>query len=192
MKCIDPLVTGYERGTFEERSARTESLPRQSGKNSEDDSRANNNIRETLGILSRPSPMPAIWRMSIPGGGILLVLQYSDDFLISSTDVIFKNKFQKALSNRFEIEWKPHADWFLQAQTPMETFLWISIAMPSPLSGDIYQLPRPRLPQPISANLPVRCRLTWFGPKPIRLKLCPTSCLLRPSTDFDLLKPSAP
>ena len=30
-------------------------------------------------------------------------------------------------------------------KTPMETFLWISIAMPSPLSGDIYQLPRPRL-----------------------------------------------
>jgi len=53
MKCIDPLVTGYERGTFEERSARTESSPRQSRKNSEDDSRANNNIRETLGILSK-------------------------------------------------------------------------------------------------------------------------------------------
>ena len=52
MKCTDPLVTGYERGTLEERSARTESSPRQSGKNSEDDSRANNNIRETLGILS--------------------------------------------------------------------------------------------------------------------------------------------
>ena len=51
MKCIDPLVTGYKRGTFEERSAQTESLPRQSRKNSEDDSRANNNIRETLGIF---------------------------------------------------------------------------------------------------------------------------------------------
>ena len=58
MKCIDPLVTGYERGTFEERSARTESSPRQSGKNSEDDSRANNNIRETLGILSLPTMAP--------------------------------------------------------------------------------------------------------------------------------------
>jgi len=53
MKCTDPLVTGYERGTFEERSARTESSPRQSRKNSEDDSRANNNIRETLGIFSQ-------------------------------------------------------------------------------------------------------------------------------------------
>ena len=52
MKWIDPLVTGYERGTFEERSARTELSPRQSRKNSEDDSRANNNIRETLRILS--------------------------------------------------------------------------------------------------------------------------------------------
>ena len=58
MKCIDPLVTGYERGTFEERSARTELLPRQSGKNSEDDYRANNNIRETLGILSLPTMAP--------------------------------------------------------------------------------------------------------------------------------------
>jgi len=40
MKCIDPLVPRYERGTFEERSAWTELLPRQSRKNSEDDSRA--------------------------------------------------------------------------------------------------------------------------------------------------------
>ena len=54
MKCIDPLVTGYERGTLEERSARTESSPRQSRKNAADDSRANTNIRETLGILSAP------------------------------------------------------------------------------------------------------------------------------------------
>ena len=45
-------MTGYERGTFEERPARTESSPRQSRKNSEDDSRANNNIRNTIGILS--------------------------------------------------------------------------------------------------------------------------------------------
>ena len=140
----------------------------------------------------RPYPMPAIWRMSISGGGILLVLQYSDDFLISSTDAIYKNKFQKALSNRFEIKWKPHADWFLQARIRQDSNGNISIAMPSPLSGDIYQLPRPRLPQPISANLPVCCQPTWFGPKPIRLRLCPTSCLLRPSTDFGLLKPSAP
>jgi len=51
-------VTGYERGTFEERSARTESSPRQSRKNSENDSRANNNIRETLGILSLPTMAP--------------------------------------------------------------------------------------------------------------------------------------
>jgi hypothetical protein len=96
----------------------------------------------------RPSPMPAIWRMSIPGGGILLVLQYSDNFLISSTDAIFKNKFQKPFptasrSNGSHMRigsFRPVFD-----KTPMETFLWISIAMPSPLLGDIYQLPRPRL-----------------------------------------------
>jgi len=58
MKCRDPLVTtGYERGTLVERSAQTELSPRQSRKNSEDDSRANNNIRETLGILSLPASL---------------------------------------------------------------------------------------------------------------------------------------
>ena len=62
MKCIDPLMTEYESRTFEERSARTESSPRQSTKNSEDDSRANNNTRETLGILSVPSRPPAFTR----------------------------------------------------------------------------------------------------------------------------------
>ena len=67
MKCIDPLVTGYERGTFEERSAQTESSPRQSGKNSEDDSRANNNIRETLGILSLSASAPALSYALAPG-----------------------------------------------------------------------------------------------------------------------------
>jgi len=45
-----------------------------------------------------------------------MVLQYSDNFLIASTDAIIKNKFKTALSTRFEIEWKPHADWFLQAR----------------------------------------------------------------------------
>jgi hypothetical protein len=61
------------------------------------------------------TPMPALWCMHLPGGGVLMVLQYSDGFLIASTDAIIKNKFKTALSTRFEIMWKPHADWFLQA-----------------------------------------------------------------------------
>jgi hypothetical protein len=39
------------------------------------------------------TPMPALWRMHLPGGGVLMVLQYSEDFLIASTDTIIKNKF---------------------------------------------------------------------------------------------------
>jgi hypothetical protein len=62
------------------------------------------------------TPMPALWRMHLPGISVLLVLQYSNDFLIASTDAIIKNKFKTALSTRLEIEWKPHADWFLQAR----------------------------------------------------------------------------
>jgi len=62
------------------------------------------------------TPMPALWRMHLPGSGVLMVLQYSDNFLIASTAATIKNKFKTALSTRFEIEWKPHADWFLQAR----------------------------------------------------------------------------
>ena len=50
------------------------------------------------------TPMPALWRMHLPGGGVPMVLQYSDDFFIASTDVIIKNKFKTAHSTRFEIE----------------------------------------------------------------------------------------
>ena len=46
--------------------------------------------------------MPALWRMHLPGGGVLMVLQYSDDFLIASTDAIIKNKFNTALSTRLD------------------------------------------------------------------------------------------
>ena len=60
------------------------------------------------------TPMPALWCMHLPGGGVLLVLQYYwDNFLIASTNAIIKSKFKTALSTRFEIEWKPYADWFL-------------------------------------------------------------------------------
>jgi hypothetical protein len=47
--------------------------------------------------------------------------------LIASTDAIIKNKFKTALSTRFEIEWKPHADWFLQARIQQDAVGNISL-----------------------------------------------------------------
>jgi hypothetical protein len=45
-----------------------------------------------------------------------LVLQYSDDFLSACGDDTYHSQFAQALKDRFNIEWQPRADWYLQAQ----------------------------------------------------------------------------
>jgi hypothetical protein len=45
-----------------------------------------------------------------------MVLQYSDDFLVASTNDYAKELFKDAISNRFSIEWRDKADWYLQAR----------------------------------------------------------------------------
>jgi hypothetical protein len=116
------------------------------------------------------TPMPTLWRMHLPGSGILMVLQYSDDFLITSTDAIIKDKFKTALSTHFEMEWKPQADWFLQARIRQDA------------SGNIS----------FSESLPVLCQLTWSGPKRIPPRLKPMLLILRRNMDSNLLKQLAP
>ena len=60
--------------------------------------------------------MPALWKKNLPGNHLHLVLQYSDDFLSGCTDPVWHLQFQKALAERFSIEWQPRADWYLQAR----------------------------------------------------------------------------
>ena len=77
------------------------------------------------------TPMPALWCMHLPGGGVLMVLQYSDDFLIASTDAIIKNKFKTDLSTFLRLSGshmligfsKPAFD-----RTPTATSHWTNIA----------------------------------------------------------------
>jgi Reverse transcriptase (RNA-dependent DNA polymerase) len=58
----------------------------------------------------------ALWYRHFDDGGIMMILQYSDDFLIASTCKTAKTKFRQSISSRFNVEWKEFADWYLQAR----------------------------------------------------------------------------
>jgi hypothetical protein len=60
--------------------------------------------------------MPALWILKLPQGGVHLVLQYSDDFLSACTDSVHHAAFKHSLEKRFNVEWQPRADWYLQAR----------------------------------------------------------------------------
>ena len=66
--------------------------------------------------------MPALWLKHLPNNGIHLVLQYSDDFLSGATDSEYHANFKEALKLRFNIEWQPRADWYLQARIQQDKF----------------------------------------------------------------------
>jgi hypothetical protein len=64
----------------------------------------------------RHTAIIALWKKSLPNGKILLVLQYSDDFLAACDDSQGLEDFKTAIGKRFDIEIKPRADWYLQAR----------------------------------------------------------------------------
>jgi hypothetical protein len=64
----------------------------------------------------RHTAIIALWKKSLPNGKILLVLQYSDDFLAACDDPQSLEDFKTAIGKRFDIEIKPRADWYLQAR----------------------------------------------------------------------------
>jgi Reverse transcriptase (RNA-dependent DNA polymerase) len=61
-------------------------------------------------------PMLGIWVKRLPANGIFLLLLFADDLLSASTSKEELYKFRIALSEKFEISWKPVADWYLQAR----------------------------------------------------------------------------
>jgi hypothetical protein len=70
---------------------------------------------ETQGLTSLTG-MPSLWINHLPNQGIHIVLQYSDDFLSACTNEEHHNNFKKTMESRFDIEWQPRADWYLQAR----------------------------------------------------------------------------
>jgi len=61
----------------------------------------------------RETEVIALWKMKVQGG-MLLVLQYVDDFLAAGPTRALED-FKVALAKRFDIETQPRADWYLQA-----------------------------------------------------------------------------
>ena len=62
------------------------------------------------------SGLPGMWVKHFPNGHILLFLHYVDDILCASTSDKEKQMFLDKLKNRFEVEIKPRADWYLQTR----------------------------------------------------------------------------
>jgi len=64
----------------------------------------------------RETMIVALWKKTFEDGSIILVLQYSDDFLAAGTATKHMEDFKKALSERFDVNISPRADWYLQAR----------------------------------------------------------------------------
>ena len=62
------------------------------------------------------APLLGIWYKRLADNGIFLLLLFADDLLSASTDSNAHHEFRTALSSRFEVEWHPRADWYLQAR----------------------------------------------------------------------------
>jgi Reverse transcriptase (RNA-dependent DNA polymerase) len=64
---------------------------------------------------------PAIWIKELDDNGLVIILQYSDNFLVASTCRQAKSQFRTAISKRFDVEWKERADWYLQARISQDS-----------------------------------------------------------------------
>jgi hypothetical protein len=64
----------------------------------------------------RHTTLIALWKKSLPNGKILLVLQYSGNFLAACDNSQGLEDFKTAIGKCFNIEIKARADWYLQAR----------------------------------------------------------------------------
>ena len=62
------------------------------------------------------APLPGIWYKLLPNDCIILALVFADDQMTGSNDAKALHEYRTALEARFEVNWKPIADWFLQAR----------------------------------------------------------------------------
>ena len=57
-----------------------------------------------------------LWYKHLPNNGLFLVLIFADDQLIATTDAKALIEYKAQLEQNFEIQWHPHANWFLKAR----------------------------------------------------------------------------
>ena len=93
--------------------------------------------------------LPGLWVKHFEGGGVLLFLHYSDDIMSACTDDREHTEFLSKLADKFDVETKPRADWYLQCrlnQDSKETFPSTRIDMQNPWSLDSCPTSPPRSP----------------------------------------------
>ena len=62
------------------------------------------------------SGLPGLWVKHLDDGHVMLFLHYSDDIMSASTNDEAHQEFLAALGERFDVETKPRADWYLQTR----------------------------------------------------------------------------
>jgi hypothetical protein len=60
--------------------------------------------------------LPAIWIKDLDNNGLMIILQYSDNFLVALTCQQAKSQFRTAISKRFDVEWQERAGCYPQAR----------------------------------------------------------------------------
>jgi Reverse transcriptase (RNA-dependent DNA polymerase) len=97
------------------------------------------------------STMLGIWVKHLLHGGLFILLLFADDLLSACTDSSALHQFKIALSARFEVSWKPVADWYLQARIEQDPYGNISIDQ-SRYSKSIVQRYIPNTPETPTAK----------------------------------------
>jgi hypothetical protein len=67
------------------------------------------------------SVIPGLWFQRLPENNLLIILHYSDDILTACTLPTVHHDFKTKLSQRFDVEIKQHADWYLQARIAQDS-----------------------------------------------------------------------
>jgi Reverse transcriptase (RNA-dependent DNA polymerase) len=92
------------------------------------------------------APILGIWVKRLPNNGLFILLLFADDLLSACTDPVELANFKAAISARFEVSWKPVADWYLQARIQQDKHGNISIDQ-SRYSKSIIQRYLPNAPE---------------------------------------------
>ena len=75
----------------------------------------------------KQSTLLGLWYKHLTNGGVFLVLIFADDQLIATTDPNELVQYKANLEKHFEIQWHPHAHWFLKARINRDQYGDITI-----------------------------------------------------------------
>ena len=71
--------------------------------------------------------LPGLWVKFYPDGSKFMFLHYSDDIMCAGTNDKYTQEFMTAIKEKFDVEVKPRADWYLQTRIQQDKDLNITI-----------------------------------------------------------------